>query len=335
MKKLLGILSLSFFFTAVSFVMVACGDVATMRKHTWVKEKDVAPNCTDQGYTLYIDADDSTQTYKGNFTFIDYDAHDFENGDVVVVPPTCTEEGYTEHFCAHNSKHSYKDTYTPIDPNAHEWVVNVNYQIGDYSADGIDGEYDPTDQTAATVAYLDDPDDTVSLDDPDDPRAMVDEWKAVNGFVPSNCIAKGYTAYICVHDHNHVKIEYHQIIDGVAVPTEIDPDAHNWVIDTNYTVGDYSNDDPDGEYDPDYNATRPDDPDYTPRSDDPDDPRVAVNGVVPRFCLGYGYRAYKCSFSGDTKTVLDTTIPAKVGDDGNGGKYTADGHHWEVYTDYT
>jgi hypothetical protein len=310
---------------SIPFVLAACGEVKPMLKRTWVADKVVAPTCTEQGYTIYIDADDLTASYKGDFTLVDHEAHDWENGTSEVIPPTCMERGYTIHYCAHNPKHFYKDEYTPIDPNAHNWVVNTDYKIGDY-----DGK---------TIIYVDpqNPENPTPLPE-SDPRAGTHDWEADNGVVLSNCVNRGYTAYYCTHNpDDHVKIEY--IIDGAE--TEIDSSGHNWVIDTDYTVGDYDE--------------KVEGIDIIYESDETKrltagDLRIAVNGVVPANCLdanlANGYRAYVCSFSGNVvKVVFDENILPKE-DDGSGysageESYSADehhydntGHHWLLYRDY-
>ncbi|MDE7453861.1 MAG: leucine-rich repeat domain-containing protein [Clostridia bacterium] len=115
MKKILIILLSAAAAVACAAGLTACSKHA----HDYSAETEVAPTCTEKGYTLHTCA--CGESYKDNF--VDATGHDYE-ADVKDVDPDCTEKGYTLHTCACGE--SYKDNF--VDALGHTEVIDEGYE---------------------------------------------------------------------------------------------------------------------------------------------------------------------------------------------------------------
>lgn len=81
--------------------------------HEYAISDQVAPNCTEGGYTTYLCecGDTYTESFLPN-------GHDY---NTKVVKPTCTSEGYSEHTCKVCGDYK-QDTITAVNPNGHNMV---------------------------------------------------------------------------------------------------------------------------------------------------------------------------------------------------------------------
>ena len=103
-------------------------------KHSWKKEKTVAPTCTEQGYTLYKCAYNlfgvgCTATKKDDFV----PALDHNMSDWIVVEATCTTAGEKYQVCQRSGcnhkvvEEGYAEAHPALDHDFEgaEWVIEA------------------------------------------------------------------------------------------------------------------------------------------------------------------------------------------------------------------
>ena len=103
-------------------------------KHSWKKEKTVAPTCTEQGYTLYkcaynLSGVGCTATKKDDFV----PALDHNMSDWIVVAATCTTAGEKYKVCQRSGcnhkvvEEGYAEAHPALDHDFEgaEWVIEA------------------------------------------------------------------------------------------------------------------------------------------------------------------------------------------------------------------
>ena len=88
--------------------------------HQYIVVNNVAPTCTDQGYTEY-ECSLCGNSYYDNY--VDAIGHTFET--VNTIAPTCTQQGYTESYCS-VCENTYRDDYIDaLGHNLTDWVITL------------------------------------------------------------------------------------------------------------------------------------------------------------------------------------------------------------------
>jgi hypothetical protein len=296
--KLLGVLTISCFITAVSVVLSGCDETqSALQEYTWVAVDTVPPTCSEQGYTLYRCVEDPSKTYKADFTFIDHDAHDWVLGTDYVIPqytrptklsdiygnfvtipaddirtasngvvaPNCIAEGFKIYVCNHNPQHIRLEEIKPIDPNVHNWVKHTDYEISTDRGKTIILETGERITVAAN-----------------DIRSTANGW-IDGGVVRSNCIAKGFTVYICSLDKQTIKY-------GNPTPIDASSNGHKWVVKKDYEIPQFA---VDTEIPTELGSSRKIEiPAYDKRNAN----GLVKNGVVSPTCISEGFTVEYCEF---------------------------------------
>ena len=85
-------------------------------EHDYNPVQVISPNCTEQGYTIYLCAN-CGDTYTDDF--IPANSHSFKD---IIVPSTCTHKGYVTHFCT-TCGYEYSDSF--VDESGHSYEEEI------------------------------------------------------------------------------------------------------------------------------------------------------------------------------------------------------------------